>query len=92
MRSQLAAARLALVIAALLAQEFVANADSAVILGSGHVGSWFTAGYVANPRTSAVNLVVAPFPLTSGGPCPGLCPISSISIAALGADALRALL
>lgn len=64
-------------------------ADSAVILGGGHVGSWFTAGSVANPNTSSFNLVAAGFPLTFVGPCPDPCPLRTIALPPLGSNTLE---
>src|ERR1700739_4367189 len=64
-----------------------ALADSAVILGAGSVGTWFTTGYVTNPASAAIHLDVAP-----RGICPALCPFSGVSVPPLGSIPLETLL
>ncbi len=84
----------ALLVAVLFgAAAVVAQADSAVILGAGHIGRWITTGFVASPNSSQTELIVAPSPILSSGgqsPCslPAECPFYDVSLPALGSGTL----
>ena len=83
----------AVLIALLFGATHVAQADSAVILGAGHLGNWITTGFVANPNASPTDLIVAPSPLLSSGGAstcslPAECPFYDVSLPALGSGPL----
>jgi hypothetical protein len=80
----------ALIAAALLGVSSHVRADSAVIVGAGSVGSWTTAGYVANPNSSNETLTVANVPF----PCapPMACPLNPVFVPPLGSASLTQLL
>jgi hypothetical protein len=80
-------------VALLFGASSAAPADSAVILGSGHVGNWITTGFVANPNASSSELIVAPSPILSSGGAstcslPEECPSYDVSFPALGSGTL----
>lgn len=78
----------ALMVISLLGIGSIAHADSAVIVGAGHVGAWFTTGYVANPSSSTENLSIASAPF----PCqpPMACPIQApVAVPPLGSVSLE---
>jgi hypothetical protein len=76
----------AVTIAILIAAACSANADTAIILGAGNVGTFTTTGYVANPNGSIEFLTVASVPF----PCvpPMECPFNPIMVPALSSASL----
>jgi len=81
---------LASALAVLLGPAFCASGDTAVILGAGSIGTWTTAGYVANPNPVGEALTVANVPL----PCqpPMACPLNPVFVLSRGSASLAQLL
>jgi len=82
--------RSALIVVVLLGISARVRADTAVILGAGHVGNWTATGYIANPNSSTETLTVANVPF----PCkpPMACPLNPVFVPPLGSASLTQLL